>query len=436
VSFLAAEGQSQPAEITRSLADYRLANRDWNGLSFFDALARSNGWTWRGDAGSLDHGQSAEGLSPENGILCVIFPESPIDPRPILNWVEEGGALFIADDFGRSESLLGAIGLSRHDVPVGPNARLRSGNPAFQYLEPGGEHSLTEGVRSILTNHAAAFRHDRKGLFPFSDQRFFLYDLTLGEGRILAASDPSVLINAMIPAADNEALIRNITDELCGSIACPALFVSGEEARTFDPATALGGGRRTDPRSTDWFSEVRLFVESFSSLELGETGRRILTIALGLILMMMLFFGFPMLQQRSSMKRGSGVTVRTRRDRLERQLSQLRTRDSGSAVPVRLVEALEDVFLDDLRACFGIESRERGEVLEQARARGAERSIRLLNPIVDTFDRVRAERAAGRSSGSRTAQTVSAERFDELCEQLHRWTQFTSVNSDDGSHEG
>ena len=76
------------------LADYRLENTGWNGLSGFDELIRFVGAEPEQrqviDVGALEPGT----------VLVLIFPTVAVDPEPLRAWVQAGGRLVVLDDFG------------------------------------------------------------------------------------------------------------------------------------------------------------------------------------------------------------------------------------------------------------------------------------------------------------------------------------------------
>lgn len=191
-----------------SLAAYRLEATDWNGLSSLAEVARGVGIT-------LQEQQelALDALGPGDALM-ILYPTQPLPADALARWIERGGRMLLADDFGAAPPLLARLGLSRAPPPSGVGWVLDD-NPALPVLEPLGEHRLTRGVARVAANHPTALAGPDGALIGWSTRLGLLYDMALGDGHVHVLSDPSMLVNLMLPVADNRRLLENLLRSLC-----------------------------------------------------------------------------------------------------------------------------------------------------------------------------------------------------------------------------
>lgn len=178
--------------------DYDLDEERWNGLGYLLTTAEeARVHLTLGDAVDLSS------LEPED-VLVVLYPTTPLPIDDLLAFVETGGYLVVADDLGVSAPLLERFGVRRLDA--GPTAQLAywDHQEGFPILKPAGQHFLFFNVQQLIANHPAALIIDRPrdGLRPIlsfeGGREHFAIEATLGEGRVLLLSDPSIFLNDML----------------------------------------------------------------------------------------------------------------------------------------------------------------------------------------------------------------------------------------------
>lgn len=429
------------------LADYRIDNQEWNGLSEFARIASTAGWQWRSvssypealtdlatsadaEASTVPGGlrgsdRTAPAIPLEtHGIVMLVYPLRAFEVAPLLRWVEAGGRLLLGDDFGESEELLSALGITRllpEDNATGS---------ALHLLHEDGSHPISNQAGTILTNHPAAFLNERKGLFPVPGSGYLLYDLTLGEGRVIALSDPSVLINAMLGAGDNRQLVENIARTLCDRAQCPALLLSGSAAADVELGQVLGVDETRSKFAADWKIDVETAVESFSGLELDGSSSKIVILVLALLSGFLLLSGFAVNRQRSVTSSPARDSSGGRRQRLVRQLSQHRHGGGNAHVSFRTAELLSQVFTDALRDEFTIDDDDDSSVWRTAigKVRGQRRPL-----LASIIERLEASGLSGQSTGagpsqlssqlsSQRASHIEGKDFDEIVALMKRWS--------------
>ena len=111
-ALAAGVASAQPApEVT----DYNPHSQDWNGLATFVGLVEGQGYT-------VDVKVQLEwGELTRNDILVFLYPLQQLEPNKLGAFVQAGGNVLVADDFGKSQDALAALGILRTEV-VTPRA--------------------------------------------------------------------------------------------------------------------------------------------------------------------------------------------------------------------------------------------------------------------------------------------------------------------------
>ncbi|MDH5491251.1 MAG: hypothetical protein OEY14_04805, partial [Myxococcales bacterium] len=149
--------------------------------------------------------------------LLIVYPTRALPASGLSEFLGRGGRIALADDYGSGESLLRVYGITRRPGVRGDPATLRS-NPGLPVARAAIQHPLTEGVGTLVTNHPAILEHaELRPIFALEgDADGLLLTGAVGEGRLLALSDPSVLINNMLEFRGNRRFARNLLRYLGG----------------------------------------------------------------------------------------------------------------------------------------------------------------------------------------------------------------------------
>jgi len=186
-------------------SDYDPHSTAWNGLSTLLGLAEGDGFTVD-PVSTLEWDQ----LSADD-ILFLVYPLQRVDPARLTAFVQAGGEVVIADDFGESKDAFAALGLLRAEVGT-PHATSYFKNHVWAPIAtPRTNHPLTEGVGEVVTNHPAVLREVRGAttIVGFDDGAVVVAG-EAGTGRFVAVSDPSIFINQMQRVPGNLQLTTNI----------------------------------------------------------------------------------------------------------------------------------------------------------------------------------------------------------------------------------
>ncbi|TXC78188.1 DUF4350 domain-containing protein [Bradymonadales bacterium TMQ1] len=330
--------------------DYEPGSTTWHGLSRFVALAESRG----------AHLQITDTLAWEEvqaeDVIVVVYPEEALNPESFASFVIDGGRLLLADDFGGSAALMERLSLRRMTPGVGmlPHQRFVDGQSDWPRHSARGRHPLLEGVREVVSNVPAVLLNEGGPVLSFDEGGGLVYDMTLGEGRAIVLSDPSMMINGMLTIADNERLLSNALDYLCESAsdACRVWLVHGAFAQR---------GRYKAPSSEglsdeDLVSRVDAFNERVREV-LDELAKTELLYFLGLLLALgsAAYLATVLPWQRS--RRLSEFVQRERSELAPPQTEfdwnlarfSRGTRGMNYALPVAILkEVFEEIFLDAL----------------------------------------------------------------------------------------
>ena len=188
--------------------DYRLDSSGWNGLSKLGDEAEAAGCKVAA-ADELDWSR----LGPRD-VVFMIYPQSPVEPGPMADYLERGGRLLLADDFGSAEEAFAALELRR--IP----ARLEGVPRQAEHAELPIAHArlltvLGRSTPELVANHPAAFATQLPATYAFSPGQALVVEGQVGKGRFVALADPSVLINNMLELEGNRLFVRTLIAELC-----------------------------------------------------------------------------------------------------------------------------------------------------------------------------------------------------------------------------
>jgi hypothetical protein len=188
------------------IPDYDPRSTAWNGLSNFVALAEGMGFEVTPVA-RLEWSDLTA-----NDILVLMYPLQRVDPSRLSAFVQAGGNVVIADDYGESKDALAALGLI---VDIGaPHATRYYKDHLFAPIATAQtDHPLTAAVGDVVTNHPAAFKRvsGATRVIGFEDGALVVAG-ERGPGKFVAVSDPSIFINQMQrePFAGNVQLAANL----------------------------------------------------------------------------------------------------------------------------------------------------------------------------------------------------------------------------------
>jgi len=189
---------------------FDLAGSDWEGCAELVRLARSELGSARVVAtGQIDFHE----LKPDDGVV-LLYPEKNLDVDELSKFMRAGGRVVLLDDFGRGDSLLRHFGMERVASPRHPAEFLRR-NPQLALAEPASAHPVVSDVSRVVTNHPTGLSHP--DLSPVLKIRgngepdvVVAVAGAVGQGRLLAVGDPSIVMNSMLRYGGNKSFARGL----------------------------------------------------------------------------------------------------------------------------------------------------------------------------------------------------------------------------------
>jgi hypothetical protein len=191
-------------------APFDLAGSDWEGCAELVRLARNELGSARVVAtGQIDFHE----LKPDDGVV-LLYPEKNLDVDELSKFMRAGGRVVLLDDFGRGDSLLRHFGMERVASPRHPAEFLRR-NPQLALAEPASAHPVVSDVSRVVTNHPTGLSHP--DLSPVLKIRgngepdvVVAVAGAVGQGRLLAVGDPSIVMNSMLRYGGNKSFARGL----------------------------------------------------------------------------------------------------------------------------------------------------------------------------------------------------------------------------------
>ncbi|XVH32205.1 DUF4350 domain-containing protein [Haloferacaceae archaeon DSL9] len=199
-------------------------NPAWDGTSDLRAMAADGG-----ERIVVLDAERYDEIEPDGSVAVVLAPEesySEADQERLRRFVADGGMLVVADRGERGNELLAAVGSeARFDGALLRDEQRYYRSPALPVADRVGEAPLVEGIDAVTLNHGTAVEPgnatvlassssfgylDRDGNGELSDDEALgSYPVATGEyvgdGVVIAVSDPSLFINAMLGQTDNRA---------------------------------------------------------------------------------------------------------------------------------------------------------------------------------------------------------------------------------------
>ena len=186
-------------------SEYDPYSQAWNGMASFVGLAEGMGF-------SVDVRESLDwDTLTAKDVLFLVFPLQRVDPAKLAAFVQAGGNVVIADDFGDGKEAMQALGLLRIEVEQARSSRFYEGRMYAPIGNARGDHPLASEVGDVVTNHPAVMtRVEGATTIVGLDEGAVVVAGERGFGKYVAVSDPSIFINRMLQFPGNVQLTSNI----------------------------------------------------------------------------------------------------------------------------------------------------------------------------------------------------------------------------------
>ena len=197
------------APATDPALEYDPNSQAWNGMASFVGLAEGMGFSVT-PVSSLEWGD----ISADD-ILFLVYPLKRVEPQKLGAFVQAGGNVVIADDFGDGKEAMQSMGMLRVEVEQAKSSRFYEGRTYAPIANARGDHPLAKDVGDVVTNHPAVMTNvDGATTVVALDDGAIVVAGERGSGRFVSISDPSIFINRMLQFPGNVQLTSNLLNWL------------------------------------------------------------------------------------------------------------------------------------------------------------------------------------------------------------------------------
>ncbi|MEO8702678.1 MAG: DUF4350 domain-containing protein [Kofleriaceae bacterium] len=265
--------------------DYDPHSQAWNGMASFVGLAEGMGFEVD-KVSSLEWGDLAA-----TDILVMVYPLQRVDPARLGAFVNAGGNVILADDFGESKDAMTGLGLIRAEVASIRATRYQNDQLWAPIASARGDHPIANEVGDVVTNHPAALTHIEGATSVVSfDEGHVVVAGERGSGKFVVVSDPSILINRMLQSfPGNVQLAANMLRWLDrGGRARRVVLLRGDspmygEPRPYIDDAKAGELGRSIAELNFWLSERRAWLLTPAAMKVLAATLAILLLILALV---------------------------------------------------------------------------------------------------------------------------------------------------------
>jgi hypothetical protein len=275
-----------PAAAADDIADYG-PHALWNGMSKFIGLAEGMGFHVS-TVSSLEWGELSAGE-----VLIVAYPLQRVDPARLGAFLNAGGNVVLADDFGDAKDAIQSLGLLRAENTAARASRYEANQPWAPVAIGRPDHPIGRDVGEVVTNHPAILTHvEGASTVAAFENGAVVVAGERGTGRFVAVSDPSIFINRMMMFPGNVTLATNMLKWLDrNGRAKHLVLVRGDVPMYGDPRPFIDDARagefsRTIADLNFWLSERRAWL-------LTPGAMRALAIVLASALLLLAMIALP-----------------------------------------------------------------------------------------------------------------------------------------------
>lgn len=290
LAALPATARAQEAAPPPALSDddYGPTSRAWNGLAGFVAAAEGTGLTVL-PVRALEWSEIGD-----QDILVLLYPLQRVDPARLQAFVQAGGHVVIADDFGESKEALTRLALVRGDVTTPRASRFHDGKPFAPVATAIGDHPIAAGITEVVTNHPAVLTQVEGAdvVIAFSGGEALVVAGERGTGRFVVVSDPSVFINRMLQFPGNLRLVTGILRWLDrGGRARRVVLLRGDVPMYGDPQAVIDDAAGGPVGAA--VGDINRWIDESSLYLLTPPAMRILAMVLAALLGLAALFALP-----------------------------------------------------------------------------------------------------------------------------------------------
>lgn len=213
-----------PAGAGAGPPEYADDTESWNGLGYLRTTAEEARVTLDLVA-ELDLSE----LRPSD-VVMWLYPTRDMPVEDLLGFVADGGRLIVADDHGRADELLEALGIRRKQLTSDSRRAAYRDLPHLPVIPATEDHFLFFNVDEVVANHPVVLEGEGSvvGRLAGSGEAVIV-ERRHGLGFVLALGDPSVFINDMVRRFHgNKQFAANVMRLYCLQDACRLRLVQSD----------------------------------------------------------------------------------------------------------------------------------------------------------------------------------------------------------------
>ncbi|HEX4416768.1 MAG TPA: DUF4350 domain-containing protein [Kofleriaceae bacterium] len=283
----AGPARAAPPPLALETDDYDPHSTAWNGMASFVGLAEGMGF----EVTPVSLLEWSELSSTD--ILFLIYPLQHVDPGRLGAFVQAGGNVVIADDFGEGKDAMQGLGLLRAETETPRASKYYDGRSYAPIAKARGDHPLAVDVDEVITNHPAALTRIQGATTVVAfDEGAVVVAGERGSGHFVAISDPSIFINKMLMFRGNIQLAANLLRYLDrGGRARHVVLLRGDVPMYGDPRPYIDDAKagqlgRSIADLNFWLSERRAWL-------LTPPAMKVLAAALAAALLLLAMVALP-----------------------------------------------------------------------------------------------------------------------------------------------
>jgi hypothetical protein len=198
-------GGDASAQADADDGNYDPRSTAWNGMATFVGLAEGMGYQVT-PVSSLEWSELTA-----NDILFLVYPLQRVEPSRIDAFVQAGGNVVLADDFGESKEAMARLGMLRAEITTPRATKYQDGRVWAPIATVRSDHAIGREVDEVVTNHPAALKQVEGAttVIGFDDGDVVVAG-ERGTGKFVVVSDPSIFINRMLQYPGNVTLAANV----------------------------------------------------------------------------------------------------------------------------------------------------------------------------------------------------------------------------------
>jgi len=215
--------------VSPPIDDFEVNNPFWNGLSELNSRYKP---TIISDLSKLQTIVS----EPQETLLLIIGPSKPfteLEAQSIRGFLNSGGLILLADDYGSGNNLLEKLGVkARFSRLILQDPLFREREKILPKILTFSKSKHTDGLNAIVLNYATTiigldgemkvlaystkFSYAKSKVGPPDESSLIgpfpvVVEVPYGRGTLILVSDSSLPINGMLKMGDNNLLIKNIS---------------------------------------------------------------------------------------------------------------------------------------------------------------------------------------------------------------------------------